>query len=232
MATPLFRPTIDTVFSDFLDHRRPKLSQRQQEAIEDVFQYFRQYLDQSGADTLPEKHRLEWEQVVDRPSFVEAFPSIYILPASPGFLADLIYQESVLPVGLVGNAQKTVRLLGRWLLAHELAPESDYVTLVESQPTLQEQLFEAEEMSSIIYDATREDPVFGKILDEVRGYHEIVRIRRGGLILAPLNRTDLQLLVRVPHRASSLARVGWWIDGRLVKAPRGWDFVDIGNALP
>jgi len=233
MATPLFRPTIEEAFQRFLTDQEAHVSRTMLEQFKDVLQYFQQYLQQEGHESLSELLKAHWQEVSSKgEGFLRTFHSPQILPAAPGFLQDLIYQQSILPPGMVTNAEKTLHRLGRWLLAQELGSENDYLTALQVMPHFSTQLDTSEELSSRIFDMSRDDPPMGKVLDEVKGYIEIKKVHRDGITVLPVLRNDVQPFIRLTREASALAQPGWWIDARLAQTPQGWQFIDVGNVLP
>jgi hypothetical protein len=233
MAAPLFRPTIEEAFTRFMADQESHTTKTVREQWQDVLAYFRQYLEQEAPHGLPDSLKPRWEQAVrDGERFVRTFNTGQILPAVPGFIQDLMYQQSILPPGMITNTEKVLHRLGRWLLAQELASENDYLAAVQAMPHLADQLDPAEELSSRIFDLSRDDPPLGKVLDEIKGYVEIKKVHRGAISVMPIERNEIKPTVKVDPETSALARAGWWIDARLVQTPHGWQFVDVGNVLP
>ncbi|MFM7199404.1 MAG: hypothetical protein ACKO6N_01320 [Myxococcota bacterium] len=233
MPTPLFRPTIEDAFIQFLDDQRTHSTQLQHTQYEDVLEHFRQFLEQEGHESLPEPLRARWTTAVNNgETFIQTFHTPQILPAVTGFFQDLTYQKSLLPPAVTNNAERVLHLLARWLLAQELCNERDYLEAMEGLPQYRTQLESAEQLGSVLFDFAREEPPGGKIFDEVKGYAEITKVHRGSLILRPLVQNHLSAYVRVPQDASALARTGWWIDLHMVQTSEGWLFVDVGSVLP
>jgi hypothetical protein len=232
MVTPLFRPTIDEALSRFLDDQEGQVTRTVHQQQGDIIHFFRQYLEQDGHESLPEPLRERWKDSARQERFARLFHTPQLLPAVPGFIADLEYQKAMLPPGTVTNAEKTLHLLARWLLARGLCSESDYLITVQCLPHLADQLDPAELFSSLLYDQSRDDPPLGKVLQQLKGYLEVTRVMRGNLHLLPIDRTDVQPSVKVSTEASGLARPGWWVDAQLVLTPHGWNFLDVGNVLP
>lgn len=233
MATPLFRPTIEEAFGQFLTDQFPLVTRTMHDQYQDTLEYFHQFLEQDGGETLPEPLKAQWKEASARgEKFLKTFHTPQILPAVPEFYKDLSYQQSLLPPGFLTTAEKTLRLLGRWLLAQELGTEKDYLEALAAFPHYAAMLEPAELLSSLLFDHAHDEPPMGKIFEEVKGYVEIKRVQKGALILLPVVENHLSPFVRVPNDASAIAVAGWWIDAHLVQSAQGWHFVEVGAILP
>ena len=233
MATPLFRPSLDEVFSSFLETQSGHVTRTVLSQFEEVISLFRQFLEQDGPPLLPEPLAPRWEDAKKAGQrFTQAIQAPHLLRFVPPFMQDLEYQKSLLPAGTQTNAEKVFHLLGRTLLLQELATERDYVLAVEAFPHYAPQLEPAELLSSLLFDHAQEDPPNGKVFETVKGWVEIARVQRGSLLLAPLIQQQLSPALKVPAEASALARTGWWIDAHLLQTSHGWSLADVGSVLP
>lgn len=233
MATPLFRPGIADILIHFLEEMAEQMTKKQLDQFQEVTDLFNRYLDQEGSETLPSDQKKEWELASAKGQhFSQVFTMSHLLPNVPGFLQDLTFQQALLPPGTLPTAQDMMHRLGRWLLSRELAPEQDYRVAIQALPGFEAKLDRADELSSALFDVSREDPPLGRIFDEIRGYVEIVRVHRGVLTVVPLQGNAVHGVIHVDPSTSSLAEVGWWIDARLARTANGWQFVDVGSVLP
>lgn len=233
MATPLFRPSIDEVLSEFLASQAGHTTRTVQAQHEAVFELFRHFLELEGPSLLPESLQARWEQAKrSGQRFVSTIQASQLMRFVPAFMQDLEQQKEILPAGTLTNAEKVLHILGRSLLFHELVSEREYVQAVEAFPHLANQLESAELLSSLLFDHAQEDPPDGKIFEEVRGWVEITRVQRGTLQLAPRVEQHLSPLLKVPPEASAIARTGWWIEVHLLQTSHGWRLADVGSVLP
>ena len=233
MATPLFRPNIEQTLARFLETHRAQAAKTMLEQYSEVLEQFTRYLDQEGSEQLPEHLSARWTEAnANADRFCQAFNSSQILPNVPGFLQDLEYQQSVLPKGMLANARRIFHELGRWLVASSLGTETDYLEAIQALPCPAEELDDADAPSSMLFDLSRDDPPYGKGFDQMRGYVEIVQVRRQQLVVCPIRGPAGNATIHVPQDAAAIARAGWWIDAHLARTGNGWRFIEVVTILP
>lgn len=233
MSTPLFPPTIEQAFGQFLHDQEGHCTRLVYDQYHDVLEFFRQFFEQDGWEFLSPELQKKWKEAsAQGQTFLKTFHTPQIMPAVPAFMKDLAYQQSILPAGMLTNAEKCLHLLGRWLLAQEQTQERDYIAALEAFPHYAPQLEPADQLSSMLFDFARDQPPEGKVFESIKGFSEIKKVQKGALILLPLIENHLSPFVRVPPEASAIAKAGWWLDAHLIQTPNGWYFVDVGSVLP
>jgi hypothetical protein len=226
--------TIDDSLEAFLADQRQRLSARTMRTYEDVTGLLRDCLNGYGPNTLDEPDRKRWEEAYqdDEEAFCHLFGPERILPEVDEFLGYFMVRKVMAGQDLLRSAGTVTKKLAAWLHEHGHAGETARNLAVARGVSASRDLPRAELLANLLYEqslATAVDQATlgpGDIVGEDLPL-QIERVEPGKVFF-----TGVDGPLRVPRRASDLARPGWDVTITLIRQRGTWKILDVGNVYP
>lgn len=201
-----------------------------------VVDLLRSYLDGYAYELLEPAERARWEAAYERDEEAGAFCNLFgpehILEGLDVFLGWFMIRKVLGPPDVVSAAGPVCSDLVEWLVVEGYVDAAAADGGRELAAAAERDLPLAEELSSVLYDAAREEagPAL-EVVDWESEMAEVFRIERGKLWF----RSELGEIgpVLVPDRATDIARIGWGVSAlAFAKSSAGWRIAEIGNVYP
>jgi hypothetical protein len=223
--------TIDEALDAFLAEQEKRLAERTYRNYLQVIELFRDCMNGYGHDSLSELERRRWQQAFDAGQ-EEAFTRLFgpeKIPEQVGqFLGWFVIRKVMASEEFLKACGTVTKKLGKWLATNGYVDAEEAADMVERGAEAGDELPKVEKLAEALYHLTRDVPAFDadSIPDEdwIEDQLWIERVEPGALWfdggVGP---------VKVPRRASDLARAGWAVTITLAKVQGEWRILEVGN---
>lgn len=235
MAPVSERPTIEQVLAEFLEVQRARLAVGTYRRYQEIVELLKLCLNGYGHGYLGEGELRRFEEAYaagDEEAFCHLFGPEKIVQVLDEFLGYFMIRK----VGYGGQslmraAGTVTKRLSAWLAERGYVAPAAADRAVGRAAAAARELPRAERLRDILYEAAgRAEPIDLEALsdeDHVDDHLTIDRVEPGALWfegnIGP---------VAVPLEASALAHAGWSVNVALVRTPRGWRLLEVGNVYP
>lgn len=226
--------TIDQALDAFLGEQEKRLAERTYRNYLQVIELLRDCMNAYGHDFLSELERKRWQQAFDagqEDAFTRLFGPEKIPDQIGQFLGWFVIRKVMAGDEFLKACGTVTKKLGKWLAANGYVDADEAADMVERGSDAGDELPKAEKLAELLYDLTRNVPMFDpdSVPDDewIEDQLWIDRVEPGALWfdggVGP---------VKVPKRASDLARPGWAVTITLAKLGGGWRIIEVGNVYP
>lgn len=226
--------TIDEALDAFLAEQDKRLAERTYRNYLEVIELFRDCMNGYGYESLSELERRRWQQAFDA-SDEQAFTRLFgpeKIPEQVGqFLGWFVIRKVMAGQEFLKTCGTVTKKLGKWLAANGYVDANEAVDMVDRGAEAGEELPKAEKLAELLYEQTRAVPRFDPDSvpedDWIEDQLWIDRVEPGALWfdggIGP---------VKIPKKASDLARAGWAVTITLAKVAGEWRILEVGNVYP
>lgn len=226
--------TIDEALDAFLAEQDRRLADRTYRNYLEVIELFRDCMNGYGYESLSELERRRWQQAFDagdERAFTRLFGPEKIPQEVGQFLGWFVIRKVMAGQEFLKACGTVTKKLGKWLDANGYIDANDAADMAERGSDAGDELPKAEKLAELLYAQTRSVPAFDSdsIPDDewIEDQLWIERVEPGALWfgggIGP---------VKVPKKASDLARPGWAVTLTLAKVAGEWRLLEVGNVYP
>lgn len=228
--------TIDDALGGFLESQRARLSPRTFRRYEDVVELLADCLNGYGPNSLSGLEHKRWERAYragDEEAFCRLFGPEEIIDNLGEFLGYFMVRKVSAGQDLLRAAGTVTKALARWLHDQGWIDDDALAIAADQGSEAARELPRAEKLGGLLYDVARaaahvvEDRDAVPEGDWVEDSLRIERVEPGALWfeggIGPL---------KVPGRATAVARVGWTVTVVLARVRGVWYLIEVGNVYP
>ena len=227
-------PTIEEIFTAFLDEQRARLAPRTFANYETIIELFADCLNGYGHQSLDDDERERWEAAYDagdEDAFVHLFGTDKIITNLGEFLGYFMVRKVMAGQELLKAAGTVKNKLSKYLAAQGLIDADDAAIASDRASDATRDLPNADKLGSLLYEQTMmarhidvddvpdddwvEDSLF---IDRVEGKTIWFEGGIGPLEVAP--------------EAAKLAQPGWQVTVTLGRYKGKWHLLEVGNVYP
>lgn len=226
--------TIDEALDAFLAEQEKRLAERTYRNYLEVIELFRDCMNGYAYESLSELERRRWQQAFDagdERAFTRLFGPEKIPQEVGQFLGWFVIRKVMAGQEFLGACGTVTKKLGKWLDANGYIDADDAADMAERGSDAGDELPKAEKLAGLLYEQTRPAPAFDADAipdgEWIEDQLWIERVEPGVLWfdggVGP---------VKVPKKASDLARPGWAVTLTLAEVAGEWRILEVGNVYP